>query len=586
MSDEITVKQEAGGPALEGQKTSNGKGNHHPARPRRNAGGLIPADLSGEAVRVRLEAFQRLTRLVAESNNDINLVTQSVAQLTAEVIGDLSVVLLVRAHGETYHVAAFHDEDPVASSLFQEVLDNLPDIPVDQGWAAQVVGTGKPMIIPPMPVDELNQRAFPAFTEFNRQVGIAGALIVPMTGRSGVIGALGVSRHAGGRAYTETDQAFLSEIGYRVALAIENAMLVESLRSEISARRFAREALIASEERFLSIFRSTTLGIMVMDLVGTMLETNPAFQFMLGYDEDQLIAMHFYDLVHPDDFAHVLDGFHRLKTSRDPHLRLEHRMVSKEGSTIWVRTTFAAVKKGPRDEALSLIFGIVENISDRKQADGELLELQQHLQHSIELERLRIAQNLHDIPLQELYAVIYKLEGLRLKTDPAQAGALAEAIEDIRKTLGSLRNTASELRPPALSRFGFEKAVRSYAEDFRERHPEIQLRLALARDRQMLPEEVRLVLFRVLQEAMNNIFRHAQATEVEVRFSFDAEEARLEVCDNGRGFSVPENWMTLVRGGHYGLAGMAERVEAAGGFLTLESSPGATILRAVVPCVG
>ncbi|HEX8992852.1 MAG TPA: PAS domain S-box protein [Anaerolineales bacterium] len=586
MSDEIPVKEETGGQATEGQKTSNGKGNHHNPRPRPNAGRLIPPDLTPEDALLRQEAFYSLTRLIAESNNDIDLLAGSVARLTAQVIGDLSVVLLVRGHGETYHVAAFHDEDPVASSLFQEALNNLSDIPVDQGWAAQVVGTGKPMILPPMPVDELNKHAFPAFTDFNRQLGIAGALIVPMAGRSGVIGVLALSRHAGGRAYTEADQAFLSEIGYRVALAIENAMLIESLRGENSARRFAREALIASEERFLSIFRTTTLGIMVMDLVGTMLETNPALQFMLGYDEDQLIALHFYDLVHPDDFARVLGGFNGLKTSRDSHLRLEHRMVSKDGSTIWVRTTFAAVKKGPRDNALSLIFGIVENISDRKQADAELLELKQHLQHSIELERLRIAQNLHDIPLQELYAVIYKLEGLRLKTDPAQAGALAETIEDIRNTLGSLRNTASELRPPALSRFGFEKAVRSYAQDLRERHPEIELRLSLARDRQMLPEEVRLVLFRIFQEAMNNIFRHAQATEVEVRFSFDAEEARLEVCDNGRGFSVPDNWMTLVRSGHYGLAGMAERVQAAGGVLTLESSAGATTLRAVVPCVG
>ena len=99
------------------------------------------------------------------------------------------------------------------------------------------------------------------------------------------MGTISLSRHGGGKAYAIPDQAFLLEIGYRVALAIENCFLVQSLRGEISARRSAKQAMIATEERFRSIFESTTLGIKVMDLVGTILETNPAFQNMLGYKE-------------------------------------------------------------------------------------------------------------------------------------------------------------------------------------------------------------------------------------------------------------------------------------------------------------
>jgi PAS domain S-box-containing protein len=309
---------------------------------------------------------------------------------------------------------------------------------------------------------------------------------------------------------------------------------------------------------------------------------------MSGYSESELLAMHFYDFTHPDDLAATVEAFNKVKSGRQPFTRSEHRLVCKDGSTIWVRSTFAGVKKRESGRGLSLIFGIVENISEQKKAEQDLRELQQHLQQSIELERLRLAQNLHDAPLQELYAVIYKLEEVRLKSgDPALVELLRQSVTEIKKTLDSLRSTASELRPPALSRFGLEKAIRSYAEDFKLRHPEIQLDLRLARDRDLLAEPVRLVLFRVFQESLANVVRHAHATQVTVLFSFDAEEARIEIADNGRGFNVPRNWMALARTGHYGLAGMAERVGAAGGTLSIDSSPEtSTTVRVVIPCAG
>ena len=546
---------------------------------------LLPADLSREEAVRRLETFYRLTRLVAESNNDADRLVHDAARLISEVLGDLTAISLLNVHGETYHVAAYHDPDPAVQALFEQTLRDVTSIPRDQGWVAKVISTGQPLLIPSISNEEATAGTAPAFMEFVRRVGAASVLVVPISGQSGVLGAVSASRHTGGRPYTEADQYFLMEIAFRLGLAIEGAMLVASLRNEVSARLFAREALAASEERFLSIFRSAALGIKIVDLVGTILETNSAFQAMTGYDEAQLIAMHFYDIIHPQDVARVLRSFNELKMHRIPQIAVEHRLIRRDGSIAWIRTTFAGVKRGAGDDSLTLIFGISEDITQRKQAEGELLELKRHLQRSIELERLRIAQNLHDVPLQELYAVIYKMEELRPKAVPENAAVLADLINDIKKTLEGLRATASELRPPALSRFGLEKAIRSYAVEFRQQQPEMQLELALAHDGQILSEDIRLVLFRVFQQAMMNIVRHARATQVSVHFSFDAEEARLEVSDNGKGFPIPPNWMNDVREGHYGLAGMAERVSAAGGTLTLESREGGgTIVRAVIPC--
>jgi PAS domain S-box-containing protein len=588
MTDHVSVRHDGGD--LDPEQPQAAAKTHlaSPSYPRlASVRRSIPRNISREEAVLRLETFYRLTRLLADCENDVDRIAAAAARLASEALGDMATIALLNAHGETYHIAAYHDPDPQVMELFTKYLaaTEQSSISSEQGSVALVIRTGKPLLIPTTAMEELAPMAVPAFAEFGQRAGVASLLIVPITGASGTLGTIAMARHSGGRPYTEHNRDFLMEIGFRVGLAIESATLVESLRNEVVTRLFAKEALAASEQRFLSIFHSTTFGIKIMDLVGTILETNSAFQVMIGYGETELIAMHFYDLIHPDDVAPVLNAFMQLKSGREIQKMIEHRLCRKDGSIVWVRTTFAGVRKSATNPTLSLIFGIVEDISERRQSDAELKELRQHLQRSIEIERLRLAQNLHDTPLQELYAVIYKLEELRPSTRPATSEIIGDVIGDIKKTLDGLRATASELRPPALSRFGLEKAIRSHVEDYRVKHPDMTIELALAQDHQLLPEDIRMVLFRVFQEAMANIARHAKASEVKVRFSFDAEEARLEVSDNGRGFEVPDNWMASARGGHYGLAGMVERVSAAGGVLELESRPaGPTTVRVVIPC--
>jgi len=210
--------------------------------------------------------------------------------------------------------------------------------------------------------------------------------------------------------------------------------------------------------------------------------------------------------------------------------------------------------------------------------------LNSRLQSSMELERLRLAQELHDSPMQSLYSAIYRIEELRNAADPELKEALAEVKQHIQGVLQDLRATAKELRPPTIFNFGLENAIRSHANDVAEKHPNLSIHLSLAHDRQMLPEKVRLALFRIFQQSLANVIRHAKATEVHVRFSFDAEEVHLELTDNGKGFDVPANWIEFVRRGHYGLAGAAERANALGGVLKVQSKPGnSTTIQVIIP---
>jgi signal transduction histidine kinase len=140
--------------------------------------------------------------------------------------------------------------------------------------------------------------------------------------------------------------------------------------------------------------------------------------------------------------------------------------------------------------------------------------------------------------------------------------------------LHELRVFCNDLRPPTLAPFGLERAIRSHADTFEERHPDIFVHLDLAPDRQLLPEGVRMAFFRIYQEAMNNIVKHSKAKNVWITLTVDAQEIALEIVDDGDGFSVPEDWIKQARDGHLGLIGMRERATAMNARLDFDSKPG------------
>jgi PAS domain S-box-containing protein len=776
--------------------------------------------------------LDRLMRAVAAAGDDVDRLAQDFCVITAETFGGMCSMTLLNQHNEMMHIAGLHDVDPRAMSLVQDMVSATADLPRDQGLAAHVIRSGEPLLVESITLDQEQMVKEPAMAAYMQEVGVGSVMAVPLKGRSGVLGQVSVTRHRGAAPFNADDLSLLTGIVRHIATAVENQQLVASLRREIAAGVSARRALDASEERFRSIFESTTLGIELMDALGTVLDVNPAYERMTGFTGTELIGRRFGAALHPEDAVPVLRLLTEVRMQSEPGAPVENRLLCKDGSTLWVRTNFAAIKKGPGDRSLAYIIAVHEDVSRRKeteryfqavleampdalvmvdaqgeillvnrqtevmfgygrhellgwnvdnliperlrashplhragylqdphvrpmgaelelfglrkdgsefpvdislsglqaekgpvvvaairditerkrrqdalarsertlseaqkvarlgsldydianqtvdasdealrilgiprdqfrgsesiraamhpddeqrvvdgtyaavenhtaadlefrvvhsdgsvhivhdrvigvydadgkpvrmvgtvqdvteqrQAEQEVAELRNHLQSSVELERLRLAQDLHDGPMQELYGSSYRLDELIKSAETNLAESLAQVNKDIEHTIDELRTIAKELRPPAISNFGLEKAIRSYVEDFHEKHPKIDLHLSLAHDRLLLPENMRLTLFRVLQQALTNVVRHSQANEVRVRFSLDAEEARLEVADNGMGFTVPANWMGFVRHGHYGLAGAAERVSALGGILLVDSAPErSTTITAVIP---
>jgi PAS domain S-box-containing protein len=215
--------------------------------------------------------------------------------------------------------------------------------------------------------------------------------------------------------------------------------------------------------------------------------------------------------------------------------------------------------------------------SVQQQAEHKLqIEVQRRLQEYRERERREIARDIHDGPIQTLMSVLINLQLTKEMIDNSALQLELEATSaTVRTAVHELRDVVNQLRPPALIRFGLARSISLHAEDFREKHPNYEIELALPHKDREMGEALILTLFRIYQEALNNVVRHAHAGHLRVRYAFENEQAVLEIQDDGTGFSVPKDLLQQTQLGHYGLAGMKERAETVGGEFALQSKPGA-----------
>jgi signal transduction histidine kinase len=217
--------------------------------------------------------------------------------------------------------------------------------------------------------------------------------------------------------------------------------------------------------------------------------------------------------------------------------------------------------------------------------DAVLCEMQHRLLDSEENERQRLAQELHDGPLQELHSLDFKLVAMaRQMEDDQQQAQLSEMRSTLRHLARHLRAICQDLRPPALTPFGVGAVLRSFAESFQQNHRELTVVVDLDDDGQKLSERARLALYRICQHGLRNVAQHAEATRVYVGLRVGENTVQLCIEDNGKGLTVPLDWPSMIGQGRYGLLGCVERAEAVGGHVTILSEPGqGTRLRVVVP---
>ncbi|MGO8786714.1 MAG: PAS domain S-box protein [Terriglobia bacterium] len=353
---------------------------------------------------------------------------------------------------------------------------------------------------------------------------------------------------------------------------------------DITERKRAEEALRDSEERFRTIFETAGVGMALVDLEGHPIKTNPTLRQMLGYSEEEFSRLAFTEFTHPDDRQLDWRLYSEVAAAKRDRYNIEKRYIRKGGGLVWGMLVVSLVKD--RHGCPMYCVGMVEDISERKRAEVELQRsrdrlraLAARLQKIREEERTKVAREIHDELGQALTAI--KIELSSLSHDmPAEKKQRSESIMQlVDETIQSVRRISTELRPAVLDALGLVAAVEWAAEEF-EARTGTKCQLDLPRHEVVIDHEHATALFRIFQETLTNVVRHASASEVNIRLGRENGNLYLEVHDNGKGVNEDQ----LSAGSSLGILGMRERALLLGGELTLTSAPGeGTTVRARIP---
>ena len=217
--------------------------------------------------------------------------------------------------------------------------------------------------------------------------------------------------------------------------------------------------------------------------------------------------------------------------------------------------------------------------------ETQLRHLARQLLSAQEDERRKISRDLHDVVVQTLVGINLELARLRKSTSlrvQTLKMKIARTQRLVQKSVSDVHQFAHTLRPAILDDLGLNPALRNYLRVVAARE-NLKINLSTFAGVEALDNEKRTVLFRVAQEALTNVGRHARASIVDVTVSAVSDAVRIEVHDNGRSFQVPQT-LSARTNRRLGLVGMRERVEMVGGVLVIESAPGpGTTVRADVP---
>lgn len=214
-----------------------------------------------------------------------------------------------------------------------------------------------------------------------------------------------------------------------------------------------------------------------------------------------------------------------------------------------------------------ILLRLRRRLAQERRRREALAQSQRYLTKGREKERARLAQEIHDGPVQDLHGLHMKINAFPEPPDP-------DTISDeLMRVTSELRAMSADLHPPALQRFGLPAALRSHADRLSDRHPDTHFRLELPDECPSMPDAYALSLFRIAQEAMNNAVQHGNASQVTLHLDCTDGTTAMTIEDDGTGFSVPDDWNALAEEEHYGLIGMRERADAINADLDIASDP-------------
>jgi len=517
-----------------------------------NLVGFVFASLHKERRRRTQLDLLNQTSLVVSQSLQLGLVLDSSMDSVVRVMKvEVTQVFLVDEEAGDLILAAHR-------GLSRRVAEGVDRLKIGEGLNGLVVQTGMPTYVENASTDPRLTRAV------MKEDKIGSMLIVPLKSKEKVLGTLCVGMRSY-RKFHQDEVSLLTGIGNQIGVAVDNAQLYQH---ELEYT----EQLRSSEERYRQLFQNAHDAIWLHDLEENIVAANDSFLLLTGYSMEELRKIKARYLISADSAADIDSIDNVSKESEVAGHLLEATLVRKDNTEAYVQLSTSPVYS---DGKIVAFQHIARDITEEKRMRENQRFYLQQVTMAQEEERKRIARELHDDTVQELIALSRELDELGSKTSGlSEQGKerLDRLWQQTNGIIAGVRRLSQDLRPAMLDRLGLLPSLEWLASNVRD-YSGISVEVVTKGDERRLDPEIELVLFRIVQEALSNVWRHSQAAAVQITVVFDTRTIRIIVKDDGQGFHVPKGIGDLAKDGKLGLAGMQERVRLLNGTVSVASEP-------------
>jgi PAS domain S-box-containing protein len=350
--------------------------------------------------------------------------------------------------------------------------------------------------------------------------------------------------------------------------------LLPSVIERVVREKELKQSLHASERRFQDVAESTINWLWEMDVQGKYIYSNPVVEILLGCQTDEVIGKYFYDFFSDQHKTAIKNRMFQIMEHLEPIRFFETHLIRKDGLEVIMETNGVPFFD---DQGNLLGYrGISQDISERKRTELHVRELSQQLINAQENERQMISYELHDRVAQDLS--FSKIEcDILLKNQTGLESHVKEKLlaisNSLQKAIRTVRDISYDLRPPILADMGIAEALKIYCEEFSKKNGlEIDFQSA-GLHLFNLDFNMEIHLYRLAQEALNNIRKHAHASQVNIMLIGASPNIILTIEDNGKGFDVRAQEFSLGNGKRMGLQNMRQRINMFQGQMTIQSYP-------------
>jgi PAS domain S-box-containing protein len=342
---------------------------------------------------------------------------------------------------------------------------------------------------------------------------------------------------------------------------------------DISDQKRAEKALRKSEKRYRNLFNSIPIGMYRTTKEGLILDVNPAMVKILGYpDREKLLHIKFFEHhTDPDDWKKFQSSMKKKGSVHDFTVQLYRH----DGKKIWVSISATVVYDA--ESRMTYFEGAMVDMTERKQTEAHIQNLSHLLMRAQENERQMISRELHDGVAQDLALLKITSDMLfdqQATICPEIKPKAQEFSNLIQRVILSVRNLAYDLRPPGLDEMGLVTALSMYCDDFSKKSG-VNVDFEVdGIDQFSLDSDIEINIYRLIQEGLNNIRKHAHAGQAKIKLAGDFPNIILRIEDDGIGFDVEERKNSIDGQKRMGLRSMSERVNLLEGQMDVQSSLG------------